>query len=179
MPAKSVQPAPMGYVIRESGDLSDDNVECFLTLEEANQFIEDMRIAFGIRVKDSSISRENVLDAGDYMLGDPGAILSEECGYLLDLEEEGVFKWGENLAFAQFKTLVGDGIYQDEQGFSYAIDTGLIGVYPLEMTRNRANEKWGRRTIRMNQAFTVGKKARDGRAGLVVIGSIEIDTSSP
>jgi hypothetical protein len=116
-----------------------------------------------------------VLPAGQYIVGDP-CYAVEEQGLWMSLLESADFGSNPHVYEAQHKqhqftavsTLYGDGVYEDEQGRSYGVDAGLIGVTPAPNATTAPN---GTHLVHFDQPFQVSKED-----GVITIGNLTIDT---
>ena len=80
----------------------------------------------------------DVLPAGLYYVGDL-CYISDNWDEMIeimygdgDFSKCGVFWNKEGEKFANYTTAYGDGIYEDEDGGGYAVDSGTIGLYPIK-----------------------------------------------
>jgi hypothetical protein len=87
------------------------------------------------------------LPAGDYYVGDPSYLLQNLCETLDGIVKACNFKdFNEYVvkkpyfAYTEdgqtvviFRTWIGDGIYADQEGREYPVDSGMIGVVPVAM----------------------------------------------
>ena len=116
------------------------------------------------------------VDAGTYYVGDPGYAVAEGKaweGFLDALMTHGqvVAGWG---AVALF-TGEGDGLYLDQHENPYSVDSGLLGVFPVErVSPTRDREEMARlgQFHRFDSPFLV---EYDGEREIVWFGDIEID----
>lgn len=76
------------------------------------------------------------MKAGKYYIGDLCYVLRDEiwdevCGLLFhgwgNVLDDGLHKLKDGREFYIFSTAHGDGVYKDQVGFEYAIDSGTIG----------------------------------------------------
>ena len=92
------------------------------------------------------------VEAGTYFLGDPCYAvpeslwmpLLESCNYYQDSPVGTVKKNGQTYEVLAFGTAYGDGVYQDNQGHSYPVDAGLIGLTPIELVEGIPRPDLGR-----------------------------------
>ena len=116
-----------------------------------------------------------VLPAGQYIVGDP-CYAVEDQGLWMSLLESADFETNPDIYEAQHKqhqftavsTLHGDGLYYDEQGRSYGVDAGLIGVTPAP---NATTAPHGTNLVHFDQPFQVSQEG-----GVITIGNLIIDT---
>lgn len=136
------------------------------------------------------------LPAGKYLVGDPCYSFSNDLDHnwqawlekawegtdpnrtkILDAEVQG-------FRIAASGTAYGDGEYQDQHGFSYLVDAGLLGAVPLEAIRvlypeyahlggEAVAERTSTRLVEFDRPFHV---SFDEDSGLVEIGHIAIMT---
>lgn len=118
--------------------------------------------------------------AGKYYIGDPCYIFSKSWDKLI--EENNFLKPsvfiidGHKCAIGS--TAYGDGIYEDNFGYDYYVDAGLIGILPIELLKldevyNEANieEQPGLSVVEFSKDFKV--KINDGK---FKFGGIRINT---
>lgn len=88
------------------------------------------------------------LPAGEYYIGDPCYVIADNTDDSIDewhafLDKSGMFSsTAANEAYFDYKdhkvwmhhTAYGDGEYQDQEEKEYGVDSGLIGVVPVEVT---------------------------------------------
>ena len=121
--------------------------------------------------------------AGTYYIGDPGyafapeeweeweGFLEEREGFPGAMMTHVVDGWGAVVFF----TLIGDGLYLDQHSNPYNVDSGLIGVFPVERVSSSVDrEKMARlgQFCHFESSFLV---KYDGEQGIVWFGDIEID----
>lgn len=72
---------------------------------------------------------------GDYILGDPLYSMSDEVRqeYMENRAYQAPFTL-KGLDCLLLSTAYGDGIYPDQEGFEYSVDSGQIGVLPVSVT---------------------------------------------
>ena len=87
----------------------------------------------------ANVEHYDHLPAGDYYIGDLCYVVEnwEEYHKLFFPVEGGdqhvgVFTNSAGVKFANYGTAFGDGIYRDEEGNEYAVDSGSIGCIPIE-----------------------------------------------
>lgn len=73
----------------------------------------------------------NVLPSGLYWIGDPNSVLDSFFENGLD-SLDGIAATNEGKKIAIFPTAHGDGIYYDQDGDEYGVDTGRIGCIPID-----------------------------------------------
>lgn len=111
---------------------------------------------------------------GKYYLGDPGYFISRD-------------RWMEWLEAARhnddkvltadldgrtvmgFVTPTGDGVYEDDEGYSYWVDSGLIGLVPVEVANPNADVSLGR-LLGFDQEFECVRGHRIFKFGEIEIG---------
>ncbi len=136
-------------------------------------------------------SKTFVLPAGFYFIGDPGYIVhdaelwSEFLGETFFEENKATARgftiWAGN-------TMYGDGEYHDNEGYSYVVDAGLIGIVNMEDVKKMADEETKAhlkiifendeksflgRVVKFEKEFTVTFNSEDPTH---VFGYIEINT---
>lgn len=93
------------------------------------------------------------LPPGKYYIGDPCYVFGDDTWQrLLDAAEEGradsALHVGDVVEFEGHKvwshsTMNGDGEYEDQNGVKYCVDSGTIGVVPIELIDDPAGEEDG------------------------------------
>jgi len=121
-----------------------------------------------------------MMNPGTYYIGDLCYVMNTNWDELCDLTiddnnncKEGEFILGK-IPFAMYNTLHGDGLYLDQNGSPYAVDSGSIGCVSIENLSQAdldAASKYSK-LITFDQAFTT--KNIDG---VIHIGHIVIDTT--
>lgn len=90
-----------------------------------------------------------MVPAGKYVIGDPcycfpdtpslglekpyWDMLGESCDWWQNTPVATLTVQGREFNVLAFDTAFGDGEYEDNQGFVYSVDAGLIGLVPLEL----------------------------------------------
>lgn len=119
---------------------------------------------------------KDVFNPGRYTIGDP-------CHFFADKDSEEWIKLLDNHNYflndpigyigdykiAVLSTLHGDGTYQDSDGRSYDVDSGLIAIIPISDDSDAPN---GHNIVEMHEEFTC--EAIDG---VLYFGDVHIDTS--
>ena len=87
----------------------------------------------------ANVEHYDHLPAGDYYIGDLCYVVENWQEYhklFFPVEggdqHVGVFTNSAGVKFANYGTAFGDGIYRDEEGNEYAVDSGSIGCIPIE-----------------------------------------------
>lgn len=118
------------------------------------------------------------VEAGEYFLGDPCHAVDiktwdDFCDKLSYNEAGSITAIGEWQVLA-FRTAIGDGYYSGSDGVTYAVNTGLIGLVPVELIQRRNLDlaKLGR----MVNFETPQACSRDTE-GVMHFGTIVIDTT--
>jgi hypothetical protein len=123
-----------------------------------------------------------MMQAGTYWIGDLCYVLEsdEEWDEVLDLTlsddepseiTEGEFTFKDGRRFAMYNTMYGDGIYLDQHGFQYGVDSGSIGCIRLEDIRGEVSASGS--IVVFENDFTTRNDD-----GLIRIGHIRIDTDA-
>ena len=73
--------------------------------------------------------------------------------------------------FAVFSTMYGDGIYYDGEEYEYAVDSGTIGVYPIDKVED-ADDCYGQ-VWEFEEQFTCNY---DEETGVISVADIRINT---
>lgn len=114
------------------------------------------------------------LKAGTYHIGDLCYVLdkewSEVCNLIIDgdVVKEGLFTLADGREFVIFGTAYGDGVYEDQYGFEYPVDSGTIGAVLLD---SLSGEVQGKNYVFDNDF----ECSRDG--AMLRFGLVEIDTA--
>jgi hypothetical protein len=128
-------------------------------------------------VKGIRIKKVECLPPGDYYIGDIEPILRELIDFkimshLLESNGKGgVYKLEDGTTFSIFKTFSGDGIWEDQIGNCYAVDSGTIGAFP--------RKKLGKQAIRYNYKrfkYPAICKVSEEWSGCIEMGSFYIFT---
>ena len=119
------------------------------------------------------------LEAGKYWVGDPCYAFDDQEAwmallYSADFENRDLLEAAANTAVGEFAftasgTYCGDGCYPDDEGNTYPVDAGLIGVVRPEEAE--VPEPFGMRLVEFDEPFTV--RYEDGD---IVIGHLTIHT---
>lgn len=118
-----------------------------------------------------------LVPAGTYVLGDPCYVVPDELWIPL-LESNNYFgnpvgrvtHGGVEYTVMGFHTAYGDGEYMDQAGFVYSVDSGSIGLVPIELADDPSDD--------LSQVVTFVEPAyctTDG--GTLVFGSYSIETA--
>ncbi len=120
------------------------------------------------------------MEPGLYYIGDLCYVFSNEdwdevCGLIIDGNEclNGEFQFKDGRRFAMYNTKYGDGVYQDQFGNKFCVDSGSIGCVMVDdATKADLGEMMRLGTlVEMKEKFTTF-----GVTGLIKIGSTTIDT---
>lgn len=120
------------------------------------------------------------LPAGTYWIGDLCYVLEaddewDEVCDLTILEDapwacsEGEFVMKDGRRFAMYNTKYGDGSYNDQNGFSYSVDSGSIGCILVSDIRGEVSKEGS--IVTFDREFSTGSDS-----GVIRIGNIRIDT---
>ena len=116
--------------------------------------------------------------AGRYYIVDPGYVIAEQnWDEFLDNTD---FDKGENQTYKQYPifahyTAQGDGLFQDKKGKIYSVDSGILGIMPIEaaekpIPKTKVYGKLGH-MVEFKQDFKV-----EYNDGVFIFGDIVIDT---
>jgi hypothetical protein len=138
---------------------------------------------------------ESILPAGDYLIIDPGYVLSTQGRREALFRQECYEVWARGVCiltdpvtgcrFAYSSTRYGDGAYPDNQGYGYGVDSGSLACLPLAMvdaavlatlpTRDRSvGQICSGRLVTFSTPAVCAPCDADG---IIRFGHIEIDTS--
>lgn len=106
------------------------------------------------------------LPAGTYYIGDPCYVfnreqwdtLGEQTGWFEETPVAAIYEY----RMVAFGTAYGDGTYQDNFGHEYPVDSGLIGIVPIEVVDPT---KICGQVVRFEEPFTcedIGDRLRFG-----------------
>lgn len=80
-----------------------------------------------------------MLPAGKYYIGDPCYVIRDhnwsdfcEAFFKAEQEDQDVFEYDGQTVFASH-TFYGDGRFDDQDGYTYGVDAGMIGAIPLAL----------------------------------------------
>lgn len=118
-----------------------------------------------------------IMPKGEYWIGDLCYVLhnswDEFCRHTIRGDDvlNGKFVLDDNRKLAFYQTAWGDGVYEDDEGFEYAVDAGLIGcIKASEVDKDGMLEHCGRKVM-FDQDFEVSEEN-----GMIRFGHIRIDT---
>lgn len=123
------------------------------------------------------------MPAGNYWIGDLCYALSDEdweevCELTISPEGdclEGEFEFKDGRRFAMYSTAYGDGIYKDQNGFEYPVDSGTLGCILLKDSFDPAvADSESGRVVNFDSDFETESTGR-----FVIIGNVRIDTDVP
>lgn len=117
------------------------------------------------------------MKAGKYYVGDLCYVLGDRWTEVCDLIIvdhnclDGEFELKDGTKFAIYGTAYGDGVYPDQHGNEYPVDSGSIGCVLVEdITEGHLDITLGN-TFDFEEDFETGEED-----GIIRIGEIEIDT---
>ena len=117
------------------------------------------------------------MQAGKYYVGDLCYVLGDRWDEVCDLIIvdhkclDGEFELKDGTRFAIYGTAHGDGVYRDQQGNGYPVDSGSIGCVLVDDITEGELDKMGGNTFDFEEHFETGEDD-----GVIYIGDIEIDT---
>jgi hypothetical protein len=79
----------------------------------------------------NSKTKSETLPPGLYYIGDLMYLSLSDEEFEKSMDEIGVFTNEKGQKCAVFRTMAGDGVYLDNDGHSYSVDSGMIGAYPI------------------------------------------------
>ena len=116
------------------------------------------------------------MKAGEYYVGDLCYVLGdrwdEVCSLIIVGHKclDGEFELKDGTKFAIYSTAYGDGVYQDQHGHAYPVDSGSIGcVLVSDITSGEMSDSGN--IIKFDHSFSTY-----GEDGIIQIGDIVIDT---
>lgn len=116
------------------------------------------------------------LPAGKYFVGDPCYVFNDGWSRLLHeadfFEDDAIVTFNGHNLFATH-TAYGDGLYSDQNGHMYPVDSGLIGAVPSALWERDAGDKAGMIVV-FDSDLEVGHGSKHW--GFIRIGDILIDT---
>jgi hypothetical protein len=107
--------------------------------------------------------------AGTYWLGDPSCCFGDSWSKVLDDSDffNAPYTRDDRVAIA-FRTTYGDGCYNDQHGFSYGVDSGMIGLVPIQMAEKNPGD--------LSQKVTFSRSTKCCvEGGFLHFGDYEID----
>jgi len=117
------------------------------------------------------------MKAGKYYVGDLCYVLGDRWDEVCDLIIvghnclDGEFELKDGTKFAIYGTAYGDGVYPDQHGNGYPVDSGSIGcVLVDDITEGELDEGLGN-IFDFKESFTT-----DSDDGVIMIGDVVIDT---
>ena len=123
---------------------------------------------------------------GRYYIGDLCYVMSDEewdevCSITIKDNKciEGEFNLKDGRRFALYGTAWGDGLYNDQYGHSYAVDSGTIGcILESDIKENIDDILQLGALIDMNTPFvTSGGRGEPDWEGIIQFGTVMIETS--
>lgn len=126
------------------------------------------------------------MTAGRYYIGDLCYVMSDEewdevCSITIKDNKciEGEFNLKDGRRFALYGTAWGDGLYNDQYGHSYAVDSGTIGcILESDIKENIDDILQLGALIDMNTSFvTSGGRGEPDWEGIIQFGTVMIETS--
>lgn len=164
-----IKDAPEWYTCIIEGDIDREKYS-FATEAEA--------VACCTRESNCEIEKERLLPKGEYFIGDPTYVLKEEYWHYLNVEKErGVFQDPNGIIFGKFRTLMGDGIFADDEGGEYGVDSGCIAVLPTSVCDEEKIERAYGEVYEMMAPFVAEWEPEDGEEGDIRVGNIRIHTN--
>tara|TARA_B100000674_G_C37876492_1_gene932235 strand:+ start:83 stop:841 length:759 start_codon:yes stop_codon:yes gene_type:complete len=164
-----IKDAPFWYTCIVDDSIDRGNCS-FATEEEAFEFSRNH--------KNCVIEQEQLLPKGIYFIGDPSYVIKEEYWHYMSIEKErGVFQDPKGITFALFRTLMGDGVFTDDEGGEYAVDTGCIAVLPACVCDEENMESALGEVYEMTAPFTAEWEPEDGEKGDICVSDIFIHTN--
>ena len=142
--------------------------------EHVNRLVKNIREAITLPMTVSPITtpkiKSETLPPGLYYIGDPSYLSLSEKAFDKTLNETGVFTNEKNQKCAVFSTWVGDGVYLDNYGHSYMVDSARIAAYPIESSDE--TDSLGNRVEFLEEVDVHS----DGDTGIISFGHIDIYT---
>ena len=126
------------------------------------------------------------MPAGTYYVGDLCYVMSDEewdevCSITIKDNKciEGEFNLKDGRRFALYGTAWGDGLYNDQYGHSYSVDSGTIGcILESDIKENIDDILQLGVLIDMNTPFvTSGGRGEPDWEGIIQFGTVMIETS--
>ena len=126
------------------------------------------------------------MPTGRYYIGDLCYVMSDEewdevCSITIKDNKciEGEFNLKDGRRFALYGTAWGDGLYNDQYGHSYAVDSGTIGcILESDIKENIDDILQLGALIDMNTSFvTSGGRGDPDWEGIIQFGTVMIETS--
>ena len=117
------------------------------------------------------------MKAGKYYVGDLCYVLGDRWDEVCDLTIvdhkclEGEFELKDGTKFAIYGTAWGDGVYSDQFGNAYPVDSGSIGCVLVSSITPGELDKMGGNLLDFDHDFETSSAD-----GVIIIGEIEIDT---
>jgi hypothetical protein len=117
------------------------------------------------------------MKAGKYYVGDLCYVLGDRWDEVCDLIIidhrclDGEFELSDGTKFAIYGTAHGDGMYGDQFGNAYPVDSGSIGCVRVSSITPGELDKMGGNLLDFDHDFETSSTD-----GVIIIGEIEIDT---
>lgn len=115
---------------------------------------------------------------GSYYLGDPCYVFKSQDRWIELLESSNYFKGTtegklDGYTVYAMGTAHGDGVYEDQFGNEYAVDSGLLGLVPLEICDIECADS----AVRLGNVIEIEGGAIIGsNEGVLTLGEYMIDT---
>ena len=148
----------------KGGIMQEDNFPTFEDDEFQQMFQRRFNPVQHMKLSQVSIS----VDSGTYFVGDPCYVIKDWSQFLDSLKD--CIGHSDGHTAIAFTTLYGDGIYSDEDQHGYSVDSGLLGLVPIELAY-RQPENLGR-IVTFNNKFMA---VLDIDYGYIRFGHIKID----
>jgi len=122
------------------------------------------------------ILKEKIMPAGTYFVGDPLCVIKEEHEYLMEVSpSRSIFVDTNGIHFGMFDTYMGDGVFKDDEGREYPVDSGRIAILPISLCNQDKIKNKGE-VFEISTPFTAEWEPEDGSEGDICIANIFIHT---
>ena len=99
------------------------------------------------QLNEETVGEKITSPSGKFYVGDPCYVLSDDIYYgIWDDKynfEDGIIDCGNNLSFLVHGTAYGDGEYTGTNGFDYGVDSGTLGIVPIELVEKEDGLQFG------------------------------------
>lgn len=99
------------------------------------------------QLNEETVGEKITSPSGKFYVGDPCYVLSDDIYYgIWDDKynfEDGIINCKDNLSFLAHGTAYGDGLYTGTNGFDYGVDSGTLGIVPIELVEDESGLQFG------------------------------------
>jgi hypothetical protein len=188
-------PNKKGYSISDSNGVFDGDNNYFNTYDKAKEHAEisissmlsdeeEMKEGGSTYAKGGSVlNQSKEFTSGNYYIGDLCYVMHDQWQEVCDITIvnneclSGVFRLSNGTQFALYGTAFGDGVYYDEDGNEYGVDSGTLGCILISdiNTSNKDNNIALGNEIYFDEPFSTGYLLE---GDVIKFGEVEISSNS-